>query len=250
MSSVFVTWQDPETRQWHPVGRLWREGKLYRFGYTHGAKASPLFIPFSRMTDLDDVYSSEALFPVFANRLLSPARPEYRAFVQMMQVETEDPIDLLGRSGGQRFTDSLELFPCPEKTVDGSYHIHFFSHGIRHLEEAAIARIFELSDGDRLYLMPDPQNKSDAYAIALRTDDPPQLVGYCPRYLTQDFHDILELCGAENVVVSIKAVNRDAPLQYLLLCEATGCWPDGFQPCADPEYEMISGEALACHSAI
>ena len=85
MNSLFVAWRPatPEQGAWRPVGRLEHDGHLYRFCYTRGAR-KPDFRPFPRMENLDRVYASEALFPLFANRLLSQSRPEYEAYLRWM----------------------------------------------------------------------------------------------------------------------------------------------------------------------
>jgi len=72
MKSLFVAWRParPEQSGWTPVGRLDREGQLYRFCYTRGAREAN-FRPFPQMGQIEQVYESEELFPVFGNRLLS-----------------------------------------------------------------------------------------------------------------------------------------------------------------------------------
>jgi hypothetical protein len=83
MHALFVAFRpfEPVHAGWRPVGRLEYDGQLYRFCYTCGAR-KPGFQPFRGMETLDRVYDSEDLFPVFANRLLPPSRPEYEAFLQ------------------------------------------------------------------------------------------------------------------------------------------------------------------------
>lgn len=49
--------------------------------HARGAE-KPGFRPFAQMEQLDQIYESEELFPVFANRLLSASRPEYEDFLQ------------------------------------------------------------------------------------------------------------------------------------------------------------------------
>ena len=80
MNSLFVAWRPatPAGAGWRPVGRLEHDGQLYRFWYTRGAQR-PDFRPFSQMQQLDQVYESVELFPLFANRLLSESRPRPRA---------------------------------------------------------------------------------------------------------------------------------------------------------------------------
>ncbi len=71
----------PDSMGWRPVvGELQHDDDLYRFWYTSGAR-KPGFRPFAQMEQLDQVYESETLFPLFANRLLSESRPEYEAYL-------------------------------------------------------------------------------------------------------------------------------------------------------------------------
>jgi hypothetical protein len=133
----------------------------------------------------------------------------------------------------------LTVFPCPEKSSEGIYHVHFFSQGIRYLSDPAIHRVNLLSPGDLLYLIPDPQNPTDSFAIALRTEDPPVIVGYCPRYLSKDFHILLSEHPRETKA-SVERVNPDAPMQLRLLCNLTAPWPKDFQPCSDPDYKPLA----------
>lgn len=241
MDTLFLAWQDPQNRRWLPVGRLTFNGAVYHFIYTKGAKASRNFIPFGRMRDMDVTYESKELFPLFANRLLSRSRPEYRDFLHWLNIraDEDDPVALLARTGGLRETDSLEVFPCPQPTNNNQYHIHFFVHGIRHLPEQAIERVHALRERDRLLLMRDLQNPYDSLALAVRTGGLPNFLGYCPRYLTEDVLTLLNKCGLQAVQVSVERVNREAPLQLRLLCNITSCWPAGFRPCSGEMYEPL-----------
>ena len=243
MRILYVAWQDPGDRAWHPVGRLTADTEGYGFVYTRGAEEARNFVPFPRMDDLKVEYRSHELFPLFANRLLPKTRPDYNEFLEWLNVRgtEDDPIVLLGRTGGIRETDSLAVFPCPEPTRDGTYHVHFFSHGLGHLPAYAVERVSSFLPGTRLYLMPDPQNSYDAFAMALRTDDPKALVGYCPRFLARDFLHLLSASGPDNskVRVEVEKVNRDAPIQLRVLCNLTAPWPEGFRPCSESSYDPL-----------
>jgi hypothetical protein len=242
MKVLYLAWQDPKDRRWLPVGRLSFEGGVYRFVYTKGALKSPNFLPFGMMQDLYTIYESSELFPLFANRLLSKTRPEYKAFLDWLNIRNseDDPLTLLGRSEGLRGTDSLTVFPLPEKGSDGTYRVHFFSHGLRYLPDCAVQVVEGLRPGSRLFLMPDPQNRHDTYAVALRTDDPVMIVGYCPRYLSQDFLFLLRTGTPDTPEVVVERVNKDAPIQLRLLCSFRTPWPAGFEPCSDEEYEVLA----------
>jgi len=242
MKSLFVAWQDPESKLWAPVGRLSRDDEQYRFVYTHGAKELSNFTPFGRMTDLRAEYVSEKLFPLFANRILAKSRPEYDQYLGWLGMERAryDELDELARTGGVRATDSLELFACPQPTKDHSYEVYFFGRGLRHLYPENQQRAAELKPGERLYVMQDPQNEFDRMALLLRTGDPITLVGYAPRYFSGEFSRLMELVDAENVKVTVEKVNIDAPLQYRILCRISGPWPTSFHPCQNSAFESLA----------
>jgi hypothetical protein len=128
VKAVFITWQDPETKRWIPVGRLTFAKGAYQFAYTRGAKESKNFVPFGRMRDLDVVYLSNELFLPFSNRILPKSRPEYRDYLDWLGLDESkaNELDVLARSGGQRATDTLEIIPCPEPTSDNSYMVYFW----------------------------------------------------------------------------------------------------------------------------
>lgn len=242
MKALFVAWQEPNSRRWIPVGRLTYENGAYRFVYTRGAKESKNFTPFGRMVDLDAAYVSEALFPLFANRVLPKTRPEYRDYLRWLGLSEQEhnELEVLARSGGLRATDTLEIIPCPEPTKDKSYEVFFFSHGLRHLSTKDQARVNELNAGERLYLMQDMQNEHDAMALLLRTNDPVSVVGYCPRYYSGEFSKLLKSVGANDVRVLVEQVNPDAPMQLRLLCKLHAPWPANFSACAMEQFQPLA----------
>lgn len=241
MKSLFIAWRDPESRQWAPVGRLSRDGGQYRFVYTHGAEEVPNFTPFGRMTDLRAEYVSEELFPLFKNRILAKSRPEYDSYMSWLGLErsSHDALEELARTGGLRATDALELFPCPQPTADHQYQVHFFCRGLRHFHPENQKRAAELEAGERLFVMPDPQNEFDQMALVLRTGDPITLVGYAPRYFSGEFTQLINSVNANDVKVTVEKVNPQAPLQYRVLCQITAPWPANFQPCQDGPFRPL-----------
>ncbi len=253
MRVLYLAWQDPEGRSWYPVARLTRRNGAYSFVYVRGAQECSGFRPFLRMEDLTVEYRSEELFPVFANRLLLKSRPDHKDFLDWLNVppDENDPLVLLGRSGGARETDHFIVFPCPEKTMDGKYHVHFFAHGIRYLPALAIEQVNSLSARTRLFLMPDPQNEFDALAIALRTGAPVTIVGFVPRFLTEDFHFMLTASQPDmrKLKVEVEKVNLEAPIQMRLLCSITAPWPEDFHPCSGDLFEPLAGTRHLEHVA-
>ena len=250
--SIFVACYggDTTTGQWGPVGRLDRVPGGYRFLYTRGAQSLPGFVPFAGMTDLHAIYESDVLFPLFANRLLTPSRrQEYEAFLTWGGFDPRgplDPIAVLGITEGRRATDSLELFPCPQRDANGSYVAKFFLHGVRWFSRDAVDRIDRLQPGESLGLMLDVANRYDAYAVAVRTCDTHErcMIGYVPRYLAQDVWKLVGQCGCAPQL-TVERINSDAPLQQRVLCRMRACWPEGFHPCTGEAFEPIADVALA-----
>lgn len=241
MKVLFVAWQDPVDRHWRPVGRLSFEGNQFTFVYTKGAKTADNFVPFGRMNDLDYVYISRELFPFFSNRLLSKNRPEYKEYLEWLNIPVgkDDPLALLARTGGIRGTDSILIFPCPEPSPDGKYRVHFFSQGLRYLPENTLASVENLQPGAQLFLLLDVQNEVDELAIMLRTEKPPIFVGYVPRYFADDFRQLLFSSRRKSVKVLVEQVNQDAPVQLRLLCSISADWPESFNPCSGELFEPL-----------
>lgn len=218
MNTLYIAWQDPQTRYWHTVGRLSRNDSGYHYAYTCGALASERFTYLGRMNDLHATYHSDSLFPLFSNRLLEPSRPEYPEYLGWMGIGNQtDKLELLARSGGYRGTDRLCVYPDVQSGSDGSAEFFFFSHGLRHLERQELDAIHQLQSGRRLTLIQDSKNIHDNHALLI-IDGQKVRVGYCPRYLSQSLHDHVR---NDLIEVRVEKLNLDAPLHFRLLCKAS-----------------------------
>ncbi len=251
--SLFVAWRSgsADAGHWGPVGRLDSDGTGYRFMYLRGAMTLPGFVPFAGMPTLDQVYESDELFPLFANRLLARSRPEYHAYLSWSgfeRGELPEPVAILGITAGRRATDQVEVFACPAKDTEGRYHCDFFVHGVRWSQPSAIDKIAGLVRGDVLLLRREPKNRFDSNAVAVVTAAAldGEKIGYVPRYLCAYVLALQSLAGVEQVSVSVRRVNLDAPLQHRLLCRLSSPWPDSFEPCSDEAYRPIVEELATC----
>ncbi len=232
--------------QWAPVGRLDRTNGQYQFRYTRGAETLENFSPFAGMPDLHEVYTSDELLPLFANRLLARSRPEYEAHLRWCGFAAStlpDSLALLSVTEGRRATDAVEVFACPEPDADGRYVSTFFAHGLRCLPQSAKDRIDRLQAGDPLYVVHDASNAHDADAMTLiaAAVDAAIKVGFVPRYLASDIRMLTARAGGNVPRVTVARVNGDAPLQYRLLCRVQMEWPAGFRPCAGKGFEPVNG---------
>jgi hypothetical protein len=242
MTQLYTFWQDQESRRWYPVGILTRANDgSFEFAYTRGAKDARGFVPFGRMSDLYKAYRSVDLFPLFANRVLSRSRPEYMQYVQWIgaDLDPDNPMLILARTGGGRATDSLMVYAKPEPNERHEFDLFFLCHGIRHLPEEAIDRINRLKEGEILYPMLDILNSFDVCAVSLRTDNPAWFVGHVPRFFAGDVSRCIQSTEPSAVHLRVARVNPEAPSQFRLLCRLTTPWPEGFEPYSGPEYEPL-----------
>ena len=242
-NSLYVAWRAGSSQQgvWSPVGKLEHINGLYRFRYTHGATSADGFSGFVGMDNLYGVYESEALFPLFANRLLSKKRPEYEAWLAWSGFDAAhppEPLTILGVTEGLRQTDLVEVFPCPVPDENGFYLTRFFLHGLRWVPAAALERVGMLRAGEPLAIMFDVQNPADPDAVALRTVEGERFViGYVPRYMAYEFGRLAQECNFAEI--SVERVNPGAPLQMRVLCCMNACWPENFGPCEDKVFQPL-----------
>lgn len=247
MNTLFLAWQDPVGRRWYTVGRLDRKNGNYVFTYTKGAQRAKEkgFVPLVSFPQVERRYESDEIFPLFANRVLSPNRPEFEEFTEWLSIPKHqaDPIAILARTGGDSGTDTLEIFPCPEESGRGVFVVHFFIRGIRHQSDGAIRRVSELEPGEQLLLMADVQNPYDPHAYALRTAEKRRqdmhLLGYLPRYLASEFKRLPEEAIRE-ARIEIERVNvSPAPIHFRVLCRLEMRWPEGFTPFSAEDYHSL-----------
>ncbi len=249
---VYLAWQDSDSRSWFVVGRLRRRlDALYEFVYTRGyeqARQNANMQPILGFMDSRQRYLSDKLFPLFQNRLMSPSREEYTAFLERLGLGESprhhlEPLQVLARSGGRRVTDSFKVFPAPLKQSAGggrwSYVLNFFVHGIRYVPAEAQKRVSQCEVGERLLLLADWQNEFDPNAMMLRTRQDGYLLGWLPRYYCADIAVLRERKLPISVVVE-RVNSVSSPTGQRLLCRLTAPWPENFRAFDSPEYEPLS----------
>jgi HIRAN domain-containing protein len=243
MGTLYLAWRRLDHRWW-PVGRLSREGSEYVFTYTQGARSAEAagFRPLSSFPDFDQVYVSAQLFPMFQNRLPPRSRPDYRDFIEWLDLEggEADPLVMLARSGGQRETDMFEVFPIPEENAEGRYRSTFFVHGLRHQGPSAEEEVRRLRPGDALAFEAERANPHDPREFRIHTGVRGVEMGLVPRYLCQDLHALLSAAG-EQAQARVQCVNLPpAPAQFRVLCSLDSPWPQGFRSFASPDLDAFS----------
>jgi hypothetical protein len=245
MSTLFVAWQAPNpTRAWFPIGRLdvSPDRKDYVFRYTHGARHAhdkAGFEPLIAFPDFERRYEADELFPLFKNRILESNRKDFAEYLQWLDMDptNADPIEILGLTGGERQTDSLEVFPKVRKLPDGTIQCRFFLHGLRHVSAAARERAEQLNVGEPLQVAIEVNNPATTYAVQLQTADC-HLIGWAPRYLVDDLR--AALLEHSTIKANVQRINRlGAPFARRVLVELRGGVPAAFEPMTSDEYQVV-----------
>ena len=245
MSTLFVAWQSPApARSWFPIGRLDAESSSsYLFRYTQGAldaenKAG--FQPLVSFPDFRERYESSELFPVFKNRVLDPARKDFAEYLGWLDLDPahSDPIEILALTGGERQTDSLEVFPRIVKRADQTFACRFFLHGLRHVSEPAREAANRLTPDTALQVAVELNNPAGPLAIQLQTSDC-HMIGWAPRYLVQDLIDVINKHPEVSAAV-VRVNEHGAPLARRILVELKGKLPENFEPMSSPQFKLLS----------
>ncbi|MEG4294586.1 DNA-binding protein [Microcoleus sp. C2C3] len=232
------------------------DGNSYQFAYTAGAIVAQRqggFKPLWSFSDWDKVYESPELFFVFSNRLLRPSPPDYPDFLRWLNLSQSenDSRLLLARSGGQRVTDRLEVFPPPEVDEDGLCHFHFFARELQHLPQKGLNLIDRLQPGDLLRAVEIDHIENDYICriLSLSTVDGCRVCN-CPKYLLGS--DFLRLYQEpERVQIVVEQVNLSpTPQAFRLLCHLAVQGGIGFQPFSTSLYQPILSELAASGGTI
>jgi hypothetical protein len=163
-----VTWQHPLTRRTTAVGLLTHVDSTYRFSYLRSAGTVEGFQPFLGFPDLERRYAAAALFPLFAQRVMRPSRPDVDRYRRALGLEVDSSDwSMLGRSQGQREGDGIRVFPEPDVDEAGATSSTFFVSGLgdRMREDPRVEpALVRLVVGDRLRLRGERATAEDTRA--------------------------------------------------------------------------------------
>lgn len=219
---------------YRPVGFLEArevEGRsLYSFAYLREASQRPDFRPLLGFSDANTVYRSEGLFPLFAERIMDPRRPDRPRFLAALDLSEEaGPLEVLARSGGRRMGDGILLIPVPRVDVQGHTSCVFLVHGVRHIPGAP-ERIEALHAGDALRLEPQPENPVSPHAL-LVTEDHAEPLGWVPDALLSFVHQV-----RDRRLTVVRVNPSDVGTRLRLLVRLEGRVDPGVQPFVGPEW--------------
>jgi hypothetical protein len=240
MRTLFLAWQAPADRAWFPVGRLDADtaSSRYRFNYTRGALSAQRegFHPVVSFPSFNESYESSELFPMFKNRVLQPRR-DFPSYLASLALDRPDPIEILAVTGGERQTDSFEVFPKIEKQADDSFVCRFFLHGLRYMSEAAQHRAIRLQPEETLGVSLELNNPKHGLAIQLTSQDY-EFIGWTPRFIVGDL--LQAIAKTRRLTAKVIQVNSDEiPVNRRVLVEMRGYLPSDFEPMAAGDFLPI-----------
>jgi hypothetical protein len=242
VTRLAVTWQHPVNRRHEPVGLLTHEGGMFRFRYLARADEVEGFQPFLGFPAIEGDYIAPRLFPLFAQRVMSPSRPDYRRYLEALWLPPDATAwAILARSQGQREGDGIRVFVEPVVDDDGATRSTFLVHGVRHRLHAdprVEGAIAALAAGDDLQLVDEPDNPADARAVLI-TDQGRIALGWVPSVLLPYVHLVLA-DGVANVRVE-RANDSTVPPGYRLLVTLGGN--------ISPSYRAFDGPAWEFHAS-
>ena len=238
MTTVYLAWQDSQSRHWYPVGRLVKSESDYEFTYVHGAlhaKNYAGFLEIPGFPNLDKAYRADELFPAFRSRTMNRSRPDRAAYLGQLGLDEAkwDAVAELSISGGQSRADNFEVFPAIEPDSGGKFETRFVLHGMKYVNKHAIERSGTLQIGEPLQLSFELNNPATKHAILVLSNDYYPL-GWLPRYLVDGMHQD-DAWIVSDVDVVVAQVNYGAPLSHRVLVDFSGKLPEGFNPMNDLE---------------
>ena len=114
--TLIASRKDPETRRHSRVGVLSHHGHIFRFMYDDDVTRALPGLPLGR------AHESESLFPIFAERVMDPHRPERAETLEQLGLgATAEPLEVLAVSGGGRTGDTYELLHCPSRDLSACH---------------------------------------------------------------------------------------------------------------------------------
>jgi hypothetical protein len=252
---LVVTWQHPDERLIEPIGLLDYDGDYYRFGYIRHALAVKDFRPLLGFRDLHGSYVSEHLFPLFAQRVMDPRRPDYQRYVARLGLpEDASPWEQIARSQGRRQGDTIQLLPEPGN--DGAaLTCLFLVHGVRHVpgasrvldgqpievtSEQVEAALTALRPGDPLKIAHEPGNKWNPLALMVMAQAVTP-VGWIPNLMLDDMHRLMT--QADVTVTAVHINGPDAPSHLRLLARLTARGAGEFRFFTGEKWNLLADAA-------
>jgi len=199
----------------------------YSFEYLAESVQADWFVPLPGLRDTDRRHVGEALFPIFASRVIGDTRPDHDSTLRTLDLPTgATPFEILERSGGRRVGDSIEVLPVPVPSPSGEILLQFFVHGVRHAVPEAQEAIAYLRPRQVLDLEHEPANPADPLAICVKGRQ--MTLGYVPAPLTRIISSVM--AGSEPQLRVVRANGPEVGFHFRLLVELAAVMDPSDEP--------------------
>ncbi len=235
VTRLLVTVRDPDSHAYRSVGFLRQESGGYSFAYLRREVERENFRPLPGLSRAAaQPMQSSALFPLFAERVISARRPDRQESLEALGLPMDAaPFEVLVRSHGQRVGDTIELLPAPEVAPGAHVSFTFLAHGVRYLPEDNQNRITTLAAGDPLLLCPDAGNPVNPRA-QLVTDTDNVRLGWMPDPLIE----VVDAVEDRHLTVE-RSNGPEVGFHFRLLVRLQGQLPNGVGLFTEPEWTTV-----------
>jgi hypothetical protein len=254
VSSLFVTWQAPESRRFYPIARLTRvSDREFELAYIRAVREAQRegFTGLPGFEDVEEVYLSSALPSLFESRTASRGRRVHlEGESESVPPPANDVLDaapitlFVNRQGGAP-ADRLEAFAPPLPGGGGKYWGAFVIRGVGRVGGSADL-VERLSANEALALEPEPDNAYNPRALLVARTDGTR-VGYAPDYLSNELSLIPRAITALRVgLLAVHRINF-SPAQplYQVTCRYECAEAVGRALFRSPAYEPLSARAFS-----
>lgn len=191
---LYLIWKSNLSGSQYIVGQLTKNGQ-YEFQYCKEIKQAIAdgFKTLVSFENLERVYTSDELFPVFTSRLPDRKRKDIDKILKKYGLKEYDAYQLLKASGAKLPIDSL-FFIDPILNFDRAFEKTFYLAGARHYlgcKGEKCVKAITVACGEEVYFERDLNNSYDSNAICVFNDNH-ILLGYVPRYYAEAFSRLME----------------------------------------------------------
>lgn len=191
---LYLIWKAEKNRKQYIIGELSKNAH-YEFKYCDEVSEAEKegFRPLVSFPDLESVYCSKVLFPVFESRLPDKKRKDMESILKKYDLDEYEPYQLLKRSGARLPIDSL-FFIDPIIDTSKPFNRKFYVAGSRHYigcNGTECDMSLEIETGEKVLLELEPGNKKDKKAVKVLNNNN-QMLGYIPRYYCSSVFDLIQ----------------------------------------------------------
>lgn len=192
--TLFVAWQEPESRRIFPIARLTRRRSgEYEFAYIEAVRAAMArgFVGLPGLEDIERVHVSAQLPALFEHRSASRGRPrkgDSSSGTEPAGLSGEAldaaPITVFVRRAPGDAPERLEAFSPPLRGPEGRRWGVFDARGVGRVP-GSVEALQSLQPHERVTLRAEPDNLYNPHALVIVRADQSEL-GYVPDYLANE----------------------------------------------------------------